>query len=946
VSLRSEPELVGLVEGVARTASAPCVLVIGVHRSGTSALTEVIARLGCALPGADDRLGPAADNPRGHFESRSLTEFDDRLLERLGGSWDRPPHLATGWERDPALDDLVAEGAALFAETFPDPGLPVVFKDPRLCLVAPFWRRVLDRSLLSVLVAREPIEVASSLARRDGFSLVRSLALYERYGRGALESCAGHPTLVVRHADLVAHPDDAAKSIARFLTDGGVELDATEPKAAAAAIDPSLVHEHAGSASEQALVLEGQHRLAAVLDELVGAHAALKLPDLGEESPWAGALLSLERDLGQVFQALVWTTRQMEPLIRMTPRPMPTDAMLEPPDEAMDDNLDASEPDEHGPYPQNASEDRRAYHRWLSARRLPVVVGGASDPSLRRAVTRAPLGRAAPLISLVVPVWHTPIWVLERCVSSVLAQTFRDWELCLCDDASGDPELTAYLRSITRIDRRIRTTALAENGGISAASNGALGLARGSFVAFLDHDDELTPDALEVAAAAIAAEPDADFLYSDEDKIDAAGERFDPLFKPKWSPDLLLSFQYLGHLTLIRRKLVLDLGGLRSDYDGSQDYDLALRATERARKIVHIPAVLYHWRTLPGSAASDSSGMVAKPWAYEAGLRAIEDALKRRGEDAEVTKEPHFAGRYHVRRALTANPLVSIIIPFRDEPGLLATCCASLRVDPGYERMELVLVDNGSELPETAALLDRLAEDDSVKIVRSPGPFNWASLNNEAVREASGEVLLFSNNDIEARAPRWLHAMLGHALRPEVGAVGARLLYPDGAIQHAGVVVGLGGIAGHVLRGLPGDHPGYNSMAFQTRDCSVVTGACMMTRREVFDSVGGFDEHLPVAFNDVDYCLKLREKEYLVVYTPLAELIHHESRSRGHTDDLVESRRILERWAQVIITGDPYLNPHLSHWRYWCPLSTAQEDDRWKTYLETSVSMRGRSWST
>jgi GT2 family glycosyltransferase len=242
--------------------------------------------------------------------------------------------------------------------------------------------------------------------------------------------------------------------------------------------------------------------------------------------------------------------------------------------------------------------------------------------------------------------------------------------------------------------------------------------------------------------------------------------------------------------------------------------------------------------------------------------------------------------------------------------------------------------------------LDRLSSDQQVKVVTVPGAFNWAGINNAAVRQAEGEILLFMNNDIEARSPRWLDALLGHALRPEVGAVGARLLYPDGAIQHAGVVIGLGGIAGHPLRGLSSRLPGYNSMAIQTRNCSVVTGACMMTRRDAFDEVGGFNEFLPVAYNDVDFCLKLRERNYLVVYTPLAELVHHESRSRGHTDDLVESRRILSRWADVIAAGDPYLSKHLSHYRHWCPLSTAQEDYRWKNYLEMSVLTRASSSST
>ena len=878
--------------------------------------------------------------------------IDARILAHLGGSRDRPPRLDPGWEREPALEALAAAArAALAGGALDGTGTgdgrsvdtrPVLLAGPLLPITFAFWRRLLGPAPLAVLVVADPDVVARSLAVDDGLGVPHALALYEHYLLSAVRGLEGSTVLIADHAGLRADPASFVSTVARLLGGNG-DVPSVEVDRLDAHWSPDRSRDD--GTGPRLPVLDEQRALAQALRAHLGVHDPLGRLACDPPSAWSTALLDAERDLDHVVAGLEWAARQLEPLVRAVPQSRIPAKVPERTSNDADDTSGWSEPDGKGPYPLNASEDRRAYHRWLAAKRLPLVVGSASDTPVRRARTRPPGGRREPLLSLLVPVWRTPLWVLERSVGSVLAQGFGDWELCLCDDASGDPELTAYLRSLQRVDRRIHTTALGENGGISAATNGALALARGRYVAFLDHDDELALDALETVAEVLASE-DADVVYSDEDKIDASGERFDPLFKPDWSPDLLLSFQYIGHLTVVRRQLVVDLGGLRSDYDGSQDYDLALRATERAGKIVHIPKVLYHWRTLPGSAASDASGTVAKPWAYEAGLRAIEDALARRGEAAEVTQEPRFAGRYHVRRLPSSEPLVSVVIPFRDEPGLLATCCSSLRDDPGYDRVELVLVDNGSELPETAALLERLAAEPGVTVLTSPGPFNWAALNNEAAREASGEVLLFANNDIEARSPRWLHAMLGHALRPEVGAVGARLIYPDGAIQHAGVVVGLGGIAGHVLRGLPGDHPGYNSMAIQTRNCSVVTGACMMTRREVFDSVGGFDEDLPVAFNDVDYCLALREKGFLVVYTPLAELVHHESRSRGHTDDLAESRRILERWGHVIVAGDPYLNTNLSHWRYWCPLSTAQEDDRWKTYLETAVSTRARSSST
>jgi GT2 family glycosyltransferase len=695
---------------------------------------------------------------------------------------------------------------------------------------------------------------------------------------------------------------------------------------------PGAVDEPNAPRTSSALASEGG--LFCLVESLAGPHLCLSRIELPPESLLCAALAEAEAEARQLAGALAWTARQLEPFLRL-------EAPKEPGDPSSVELAGGTPPQasEERPYPLNASEDRVAYHEWLAARRRPsrLALEGPVVPA-----TSPPSRLSTPVVSVIVPVHRTPLWALERCVASVLAQDMAAWQLCICDDGSNDPALSERLASYAALDPRVEVTALDVPRGISAATNEALRLARGELVAFLDHDDELAPHALRLFAEALQAEPEADVLYCDEDKLDALGERFDPFFKPAWSPDLLLSYAYLAHLMAVRRQLVEELGGLRSAFDGSQDWDLALRATERARRVVHIPDVLYHWRSLPGST---SAGSGAKPWAFEAGRRVLEDALSRRG-GGEVIQSARFPGRYHLRRALGSHPLVSIVIPFRDEPALLATCATSLRLAPGYDRFELVLVDNGSELPETAELLDRLSSEPNVRIIEDPGPFNWAAINNAASKKASGELLLFANNDIEARVSNWLSPMVAHALRPEVGAVGARLLYPDGTIQHAGVVIGLGGIAGHVLRGLPAEMPGYASMAIQTRNCSVVTGACMMVRRDVFESVGGFDEELAVAFNDVDFCLRLREKGYLVVYEPLAELVHHESRSRGHTDDLAEGKRIVERWSAVIAAGDPYLNPNLSHWRYWCPLSTAQEDYRWKTYLERSLSTPRSSSST
>ncbi|HEY5271686.1 MAG TPA: glycosyltransferase [Acidimicrobiales bacterium] len=791
--------------------------------------------------------------------------------------------------------------------------LQVLGADARLATTDDLRSADRSHSRVALLLA-SPADSAARMTASSGWSLPLALAHYERMLRTTFEAMAGLSSVI---ADEQVPAEQVLASLEGLETSSGeIGISSSQPTSSAAT-----------SAAPREIEV-----LWSVARTTIGSHRNFSPPPLGPESAWTTELLGLAEELNQVGDALLFASEQLAAAMQYEPAERFASSHKR--REGEEDQF--HEPGDGEPYRMNASEDREGYHEWLTRHRQPVVLGGVESAARSQPATRR-RGKRSPLLSVVVPVYRTPIWALRRCVGSVLAQTFGEWELCLVDDASKDPELTSTLRSLAKLDRRITVLTSPSNGGISAATNRGVAATGGQFIAFLDHDDELAPEALAVVASSIAENPEADLFYSDEDKIDIAGERFDPLFKPDWSPDLLLSFAYTSHLTVVRRGLFDEVGGLRSDYDGSQDFDLTLRATEAARAVVHIPEVLYHWRSIPGSAASDTTSQQAKPWAYEAGRRAIEDALRRRSEPGVVSAITEFPGRYHVRRHVKDRPLVSIIIPFRDEPAMLATCARTLRADPGYDNFELVLVDNDSALPETSALLTELRAEPSVRVLQAPGPFNWAAINNAAARACDGEILLFLNNDIEARTPGWLDAMVGHVQRPEVGAVGARLLYADGTIQHAGVVVGLGGIAGHVLRGLPGDRPGYNSLAISTRDCSVVTGAAMMVRRELFVDLGGFDETLAVAFNDVDFCFKLRERGYYVVFTPLAELIHHESKSRGHTDDFAENELMLTRWGAALAAGDPYHNEHLSHWRYWCPLSTAQEDDRWKNYLETRV---------
>ncbi|MGH9102585.1 MAG: glycosyltransferase family 2 protein, partial [Acidimicrobiales bacterium] len=556
---------------------------------------------------------------------------------------------------------------------------------------------------------------------------------------------------------------------------------------------------------------------------------------------------------------------------------------------------------------RDVGADPEGYREWFRERyldyhprRLPVPEG--------------------PTFSVVVPVYRPQRWMLERCVASVLAQSFPHLQLCLSLDGPQDAAVEAYASSL-EANEAVEVVRHPVNQGISGATNLAIAIATGQLVAVLDQDDEVTEEALEQIAVAALACPDADVIYSDEDKLDPAGRLCEPFFKPDWSPEYLDSLPYLGHLLVVRRRLLYDIGGLRSALDGAQDYDLMLRATERARRVVHVPEVLYHWRKAAGSAAADAN---AKPWAHRASRRALQGAVRRRGEDAEVARGP-IEGWYYVRRDIPDPAPVSIVIPFRDQPRLLRRCVDTLAGLSGYPLVELVLVDNDSEEPETLALMDRLAEQDSVRLVNHPGAFNWSAVNNHGVAEAAGHYLLFANNDLEARSPGWLRAMVEQAQRPAVGAVGARLLYPDGAIQHAGVVLGMGGTAGHVYVGLPPGEPGYMAMARVIRDVSAVTGACLLTRREVFEAVGGFDESYAVAFNDIDFCLRVGEAGYRIVYTPLAELVHHESRSRGYVDDTVETGLLVTRWHSEVSSPDPFYSPNLTRLRPDCSLPLPDE---------------------
>ncbi len=555
-----------------------------------------------------------------------------------------------------------------------------------------------------------------------------------------------------------------------------------------------------------------------------------------------------------------------------------------------------------GLLPRGPGQDlNRQYQVWLERHRIT----SHAVEEMKAAVEGL---RYTPRISILTPVYNVDEAWLRKAIESVRAQIYSHWELCLVNDAATEPHVSPTLDEYAAADPRIRVKHLARNEGIVGASTHALHLATGEFVGFLDHDDELSPDALFEVVKRLNEDPDLDLIYSDEDKLTPAGRRVEPFFKPDWSPDLLLSVNYINHFSVFRRNVLTEAGGFRHGFDGSQDHDALLRVTERTDRIAHIPKVLYHWRKTPGSAAAT---VAAKPFAHEAARRAIEDALSRRGYGGQV--ESVLPGLYTVRYRLYSTPLVSIIVPTRDRWQLLQQCLCSIEEKTGYARYEIIVLDNDSAEPETLRYLDGVAG--KWRVCRYPGRFNFSAINNFGATKASGDYLVFLNNDVQVIRTDWLAALLEQAQRPEVGAVGAKLLYPDGRIQHAGVVLGVGGVAGHAFKYSSDNVQTYFGFSHRVRNCSAVTAACMMVSRRAFEEVGGFNARLRVAFNDVDFCLRLRQRGYLIVYTPLALLYHHESATRGRLHPPEDEELFLSLWGETTERGDPYYNPNLTLFR-------------------------------
>lgn len=523
-----------------------------------------------------------------------------------------------------------------------------------------------------------------------------------------------------------------------------------------------------------------------------------------------------------------------------------------------------------------------------------------------------------PLFSIVIPLYCTPIDYLKELVESIKGQTYENWELCLADGSGKGKMDEASLKMIVEQDERIKLISSETPLQISENTNQALEMVSGDYIVFADHDDLLAPNALYECAKTINENPEIEILYSDEDKVTMDGKTFfQPHFKSDFNIDLLRSMNYICHLFVVKRTIQEQVGMLRSEYNGAQDYDFVLRCIEASRHIIHIPKILYHWRAHKDSTAENPE---SKLYAYEAGKRAVQAHLDRCHISA-TAEMGEYLGMYRVKYHLTEEPRVSVLIPNKDHVEDLKRCVKSLYEISTYKNIEVIIIENGSEEATFKAYQELQEKYSSIKVVTwdAAKEFNYSALNNYGAKFAEGEYLLFLNNDTEIIQPDSIREMVSYAVREDVGAVGARLYYEDGTIQHAGVIVGLGGIAGHAFCGAGHNDNGYFSRILCAQDYSAVTAACMMMPKKLFDDLGGFDEGLKVAFNDIDLCMRIRRAEQLIVYTPFAELYHYESKSRGleDTKEKVERfngevRYFAEKWKVELEKGDPYYNPNLT----------------------------------
>nr|WP_298139515.1 glycosyltransferase [uncultured Pseudomonas sp.] len=999
------------------------IVVLGMHRSGTSALTRGLQALGVELGG---NLMPAfeGNNSKGFWEDLEIVAINDALLEQCGQSWHSLGDLSQGnWAA--LLASPHGQRAVYYLSKQIERYRLFAFKDPRMARLLPFWKLVFQRlgvTPIFLIASRNPISVALSLEKRDGFPAEKSHLLWLEHCLPSLLETQGYTRLVISYDRLLASPREQLLRIARLsglnaptdedlveyvesfldeqlrhshfsakdiqcapgllaetrllfelleqlatdaqdlndrntseaLSNLTLQLQRYEPlRALLATQEHSVANQqrqislleqqlqqtviaHANELAQQAVQVQLfvqqkkylEHQVASLQQDLLNAHASIA--EIRGSSSWrltqplraAGsfakrlvgrsrnALRSIARTvyfrLPQRLRAplLSWVFSRLGFLFRNS---IHYENWQRQQQVSRAEGIQGLYGLTHSADAESKSAGRYALEQSCASRYCYL------PPRRSASVEQALSGFACrPLISIITPVYGVAPRYLEKLIKSVELQWYTNWELILVEDAGPNEDTRRFMRELD--DPRIKVRFLEQNGGISHASNIALSLAQGEYVAFLDHDDELTLDALYEVVKVIN-EHDPDLIYSDEDKIDATGNFSDPFFKPGWSPDALMSIMYTCHLCCIRSRLVEDVGGLRLGYEGAQDYDLILRVTEQTQRVAHIPKVLYHWRILPSSIASSID---AKPYASDAVRRLKEDALQRRMLSGCVESVAQMPGQFRINYRPVDTPLVSIIIPSRDNYSILRQCIDSILEKTRYENYEIILIDNQS-VDEDALLYYRSLElHPQIQLQHYPHPFNYSAINNLASRYATGEFLLFLNDDTQVIEGDWLERLLGFAQLEHVGAVGAKLLFPGSErIQHCGVL-NLADGPGHAFYNARHDIPLYFGRNVLDWNWLAVTGACLMVARHKFESIGGFDEALPIAYNDVDLCLGLHRAGWHNVVCSAVTLVHHESVSRGvDHEDTVKLKRLGRERRKLFykhpdyFMRDPYHNNNL-----------------------------------
>lgn len=969
-------------------------IVLGMHRSGTSTVARLLNMMGAYFAPAELAMPATEYNEKGYWERMDVFGVHEEMFHALGMGWDRVAHFDA---RRLAEPEFVAQFRPRIEQILLDLDArrPWFVKDPRLNVLLPFWQPLLEVPVC-IFVHRNPIQVAQSLQKREGFPLSLGLALWEQYSLLGLAHSRAMPRLWVSYHDVMREPVEVTRRLHAQLLELEVQgLRMPSQREIEAFIEPRLYHQKGNQTLQNGFANAQQREL----DQAFSDGSILSWPELPSLSAGAAEILQAHQD-SLAAQARFTTEKaclgdELEGQRQQTELAMTAVQELSSELEAvrrwvetieataqeravqitqLDSALEAARhtsvlltteiatlrnslawritaplrgigtrfpalETQLRPVLENAGailslqwfKPRRATQATPSAIARDLLAVDALDPShlpvpvdpyaawLRvnqwnpraemalRDRLAACRGRL-PRLSVVMPVYNPPLRFLSQAIQSIKRQIYPDWQLCIADDASTDPRVRPYLQSLAA-DPRLALAYRQTNGHISAATNSAAELAHGDFLLLLDQDDELTVDALAEVALYLAEHPDTDLLYSDSDKIDEHGQRYDPHFKPDWSPELLLSYMYAGQVLVVRRSLFEQLGGLRVGFEGAQDHDLALRVGEVARHVGHLPLVLYHWRCFRGSTAFSGH---EKPYSFQAGRQAVQEALERR-QSAGQAFQPDWAERggngiYQVRFP-DRGPSVTIIIPTHNRPDLLQRCLQAL-AKTRYRDYRVMVVDNENHDPAARRYLDQL-EHEVVAISNRPGQgFSFSHVMNEAVRRASTDYVLLLNDDTEVVTPEWLSSLVGLAELPGVGATGALLRYGDGKVQHAGVVHGIDGMCDHAFKLIRRGDNGFLSYIAMIRNCIAVTAACLLTRRELFLELGGFDEQrFAVAYNDPDYCYRLRERGYRIVYSPNAELLHHEGQTRGFGDKPQEIAAYRQAFKTLI---DPYLNRNLS----------------------------------